>query len=309
MMVKPYNINIYMPDGDPNGMRVITRSGWTGKAVLGPKEMWEQLRTRKEFTLPGIYILVGAGDDEQPMIYVGQSDELRGRIDSHYKNKDFWDWLITFTATDGSLNSAMVQWLEYDLIQRAKATQLAQMANAVSPTAPSLREELLADIKNFSEELYSILPLVGLHCFSQAKIVKKISNTRAPSRDVPQAMPELDTMIVPTNPAGFEEAFIGQNAWWSVRISSTMLPKIKYIAAYQTAPLSAITHLAKVQSIVSFGDTGKYKLIFDGPATTLKTPIAYGNSPRGTMQSPVYTSLQKLQSAQILPDLFPFGTP
>ena len=37
---------------------------------------------------------------------------------------------------------------------------------------------------------------------------------------------------------------------------------IKYIAAYQTAPISAVTHYAEVDSIEPYGDGGKYKLNF-----------------------------------------------
>ena len=31
-----------------------------------------------------------------PIIYIGQADGVRNRIDSHFQNKDFWDWSITF---------------------------------------------------------------------------------------------------------------------------------------------------------------------------------------------------------------------
>jgi len=81
-----------------------------------------------------------------------------------------------------------------------------------------------------------------------------------------------------------------------------MLPKIKYIAAYQAQPVSAITHVAPVARIEPFGDSGKYKLIFSEPAKKIG-PIPYGNAPSGAMQGPRYTSYDKLQKANTLMDL------
>ena len=39
-----------------------------------------------------------------------------------------------------------------------------------------------------------------------------------------------------------------------------MLDKIKYIAAYRTQPVSAITHYAPVSRIEPYGEGGKYKV-------------------------------------------------
>jgi hypothetical protein len=52
-----------------------------------------------------------------------------------------------------------------------------------------------------------------------------------------------------------------------------MLDTIKYIAGYQTAPISAITHYAHVERIESYGDNNKYKVIFYQPAKALDKPI------------------------------------
>ncbi|WP_069130092.1 hypothetical protein [Rhodohalobacter halophilus] len=73
---------------------------------------------------------------------------------------------------------------------------------------------------------------------------------------------EIDTIVVPARKDGFEETFIGENCWHHIRLNSSMIPKIKYVAAYQTAPISAITHMAEVKSIEQWQDTNKYILYF-----------------------------------------------
>ncbi len=81
-----------------------------------------------------------------------------------------------------------------------------------------------------------------------------------------------------------------------------MLPKIKYIAAYQSQPISAITHVAPVARIEPYGDTGKYKLIFSEPAKAI-TRIPFGDAPSGFMQGPRYTTYEKLMTAKKVTDL------
>lgn len=309
-MSKPFTIKIFLPDGDPNGVQIISRSGWTGRGILCPRKDWDRIRGRSEFKNPGIYLLVGVGEAEKPKIYIGQTDELQYRLDDHSKKRTFWDWFIAFTATDDSFNSALVQWLEYALVQRAKKYNLIELDNTSTPNAPALSEDALAEMSNFLDEILQILPLVGITAFNTPKALsqQQIATTiPSPISFVNTTVASsVDTIIVPANLEGFQDVFIGQNAWWEIRIASHMLPKIKYVAVYQTAPVMAITHYAPVASIESFGTSGKYKLNFAEPAKPIG-PISAGDAPNGTMQSSRYTSLQKLLKARTIPDLFPFG--
>ena len=81
-----------------------------------------------------------------------------------------------------------------------------------------------------------------------------------------------------------------------------MLARIKYIAAYQTLPVSAVTHYAPVTRIEPYGEEDKCKLIFSEKAKPIG-PIPFGDAPQGTMQGPRYTSLSKLLTATKLTDM------
>lgn len=107
-----------------------------------------------------------------------------------------------------------------------------------------------------------------------------------------------DTVIVPAREQGFQNAFLGQNEWDAIRIGPAMKDRIKYIAAYRVAPVGAVTHIAKVKEIKPYKDTGKYQLIFDGPAEEIKPiPLKEGAfPPRG----PLYVQRDKLLSATTL---------
>lgn len=73
---------------------------------------------------------------------------------------------------------------------------------------------------------------------------------------------ELDTIIVPAMEEGFNQVFLGENCWYAVRISAPMLNRIKYVAAYQVAPVSGVTYYASVDRIEKYKETGKYIIYF-----------------------------------------------
>ncbi|MCY3638881.1 MAG: hypothetical protein OXG80_07265, partial [Chloroflexi bacterium] len=104
----------------------------------------------------------------------------------------------------------------------------------------------------------------------------------------------------------FRSAFLGENernehCWFQIRIHSSRLDKIRYIAVYQSYPTSAVTHYAPVDRIESYGESGKYKLVFAEPASEIAEPIISGGiAPRG----PFYTTLSKLKSAKTLADIY-----
>lgn len=111
-----------------------------------------------------------------------------------------------------------------------------------------------------------------------------------------------DTIIVPAQKDGFDEVFLGEDAWYAIRIAGGMLDRIKYIAAYQTQPVSAITHVAPVARIEPYGEDGKYKVVFAAKAEPVG-PIPFADAPKGAMQGIRYTSLDRLRSARKLTDL------
>jgi hypothetical protein len=226
---------------------------------------------------------------------------FRNRIENHVQEKDFWDWGIVFVSTSGGLNRAHVTWLEYALIKRANEVHRCHLDNGNAPQEPSLTEAEKADTQGFLKEILQILPLVGLRAFEFSKpvAIPAAADPATRSRTLPML---LDTVIVPAQRDGFERVFLGEDCWRAIRISGGMLEKIKYIAAYQTHPISAITHYAPVASIEPYGEEGKYKLVFSEKAKPIG-PIPLGNAPPGSMQGPRYTSFAKLQTAKTLTDL------
>jgi hypothetical protein len=302
-MPDPFTIRIFVPDGDPEGVRLIDRMNWTGLGLVFPRGKWAEVRQRAEIQRTGVYILVGykGEDDDLPTLYVGQADGVRGRIDSHAATKDFWDWAAVFVSNSGGLNRAHVTWLEHALVKRATDAKRCHLDNGNAPQEPALSEAEKADTQGFLKEILQILPLVGLRAFEFPKAVA-VPHASAPSESTNPSSSKLDTIIVPAQREGFERVFLGEGCWYAIRISGGMLDKIEYIAAYQTQPISAVTHYAPVSRIEPYGEGGKYRVIFSEMAKEIG-PIPYGDAPSGAMQGPRYTSFSKLLTATKLTDL------
>jgi len=115
---------------------------------------------------------------------------------------------------------------------------------------------------------------------------------------------EADTVVIPARKEGFRDVFLGEDRWYAVRIDATKRTSIKYIAGYQVAPVSAITHIAAVKSIEPWKGTGKVVVNFSEPAKQVG-PIPLAK--RGRVKAPQnlrYTTREKLMAAKTLDDIW-----
>lgn len=115
---------------------------------------------------------------------------------------------------------------------------------------------------------------------------------------------QCDTIVVPAQEDGFKKEFLGNNQWYAIRIGAAMKDRIKYIAGYQVAPVSAITHLAEVEAILPYQNTGKYLIKFKSPAKQIKS-IKLKN-PEKKPQGPVYIKYADLAKAKNIDDLMKY---
>ena len=170
MRTTPFSLRIFVADGDPDGLRIVDKSNWIGKALVFPRALLPQVKARPELAQTGVYLLLGPrADGEGDMLYVGEGDPIRPRLESHYAQKDFWTRAIGFTTTTaGQLNKAHVQFLESRLIALARAAKRMPLDNANQPAEPSLSEADRADMEVFLGHMLGMLPVLGVHAFEQA---------------------------------------------------------------------------------------------------------------------------------------------
>ncbi len=109
----------------------------------------------------------------------------------------------------------------------------------------------------------------------------------------------FDTVVFPGHEEGFREAFLDEGRWYYVRVQKDRIPYLKYVAVYVGAPISKITHYAKIapDGFEYDADRKKYLIHFEGNAIELENPVPLGSISAASTRAPKYTTLQKLLTA------------
>lgn len=166
------SIQIFIPEGSPDGVRLVYKSHWTGIAVASPRARYDRLRLdRKELRTPGVYVLTGPAESirHELRVYVGESEDPRDRIDEHHANKDFWNRLVVFTSFGQVLNKATIRYLEARLLKLAADAGRCELDNGNIPGLPPLSEPDTADAHSFLEDMLVIFPILGLNVFERVE--------------------------------------------------------------------------------------------------------------------------------------------
>jgi len=179
---RPTSIRIFLADGVPDGLRIVEKSNWTGRAVVASRALVTRALERAEMGQPGVYVLTGATEGGAPTLYIGEADVLRDRIKQHVGRKDFWTRFVAFTSTNEGLNKAHVRYLEARLIALARAANQWSLENGMVPAEPPLSEADRADADWFLHEMLVIFPLLGIDAFEQATIQAQAAGSDASMR-------------------------------------------------------------------------------------------------------------------------------
>lgn len=163
------SIRIFLASGEADGVWVVEKSNWTGKALMAPRTRFRDLRSRSDLTGPGIYLLIGPSESELQAhrFYIGETDDLPRRLDDHNRKKDFWNRAIVFTSKDENLNKAHTRYLEARLIGLAGEANRAEMDNANVGSLPPLSEPDEAEAEAFLAEMLLIYPVLGVQVFQK----------------------------------------------------------------------------------------------------------------------------------------------
>jgi hypothetical protein len=168
-MNKPYSIRVFLPGGDPDGLRIIEKSNWSGAGLVVPRSLFGEGKQRRELARTGVYVLVGPPEQSGlARVYIGEGDPIRPRLEQHAARKDFWTSCIAFTSKDENLNKAHVQFLEARLIALAAQAKRCVLDNGNAPALPSMSEADGADAEGFLTEMLLCFPVLGLGVFTAA---------------------------------------------------------------------------------------------------------------------------------------------
>jgi hypothetical protein len=229
--------------------------------------------------------ILAEDDDEETVIIENQLEKTDhshlGQIITYASNMDART-VIWITKYPRQEHATAINWLNQMTDKRFYLVKVEAFRIENSKPAP----------------FFSVICKPSVEAKSIGQNRKEIESVRVQRRARRAAS---DAIIVPARKDGFDRVFLGEDAWYSIRLRAERVPQLKFIAGYQVSPISAITHVAKIKEIVpSHEDPSKYKVIFDGPALEIKhVPVGK----RSKIQGPAYCERTKLEEAATLDEL------
>ncbi len=187
------SLELFFIDGNPEGMQTAEVFNWTGHVLYFPRTQIAQALQRAAARHTGVYVLLGE-DEAGPRAYIGESEDIALRIKSHDVQKDFWTHAALITTQANNLHKAHVKYLEARLIEEAKRIGRMPLDNGNAPARPGLSEAARANMEEFLETLFIVLPALRIDMFLERArgASAQLAVTLAPAAG---ALPEAPTVF------------------------------------------------------------------------------------------------------------------
>ena len=148
-MKNSQTIQIFLPYGDPNGIKIASIRTRNIEVISFSRNKIEQFRKIMENRNKiSIYFLTGFNEDfSSEEIYIGETEDIISRIDQHNKSKDFWQKGYIVISTNGLLTKAHIKYMENYLYLKIKEVGIMKLNNISEPQEPYVDEATKADLK------------------------------------------------------------------------------------------------------------------------------------------------------------------
>lgn len=164
-MSYPQTIQIFLPDGNPRGIKIAEITNRTIKAILFPRNQFEAILRRSELANVGFYFLFGVADNGHEMAYIGEAEDCAERLRQHQRNKDFWNYAVVIISQTHAFTKTHVKYLEYVAIKKANETNRYDLDNSAVPNRPHITESMEADAEDCFEIAKVLLSTLGFPLF------------------------------------------------------------------------------------------------------------------------------------------------
>jgi len=158
------SLELFFVDGRPEGMLTAEVFNWTGHVLRIPELSLTEGLKRDEAKQTGVYILIGA-DDDGPLAYIGEAENLAERIKQHASSKKWWTQVVLVTTAGDALHKAHVKYLESRLVEEAQSIGHMRLENSNTPQRASLNEAARANMEAFLDTLKMVLSAIRVDLF------------------------------------------------------------------------------------------------------------------------------------------------
>jgi len=159
-------IQIFLPSGDPRGLRVAEITTRIVQVIEIPRPRLDEFAAMPESGQVGLYFLFGAADDGgEQQVYVGQTGDLRARLASHHAKKEFWQRALVVVSRTNSLTQTHALFLEWNCLKRAAEIGRYAIENGNAGSKPHTPAPLEADCLEIFETAGILLSTLGFPVF------------------------------------------------------------------------------------------------------------------------------------------------
>ena len=173
-MPRPQTIQIYLPAGDPRGLRVAEITTRIVQVIEVPRSQLADFLKMPEAQQVGVYFLLGElSEGGLPRAYIGQSGNVGTRLAQHNQGKDFWNRAMVVISLTNSLTQTHALFLEWFAISQATKAGRYSLENGNTGARPHTPAPLEADCHEIHETAATLLATLGQPIF------EPLSNTSA----------------------------------------------------------------------------------------------------------------------------------
>lgn len=176
MNLSPRTIQIYLPSGDPRGIRVAALTTSIVQVIEVPRPLLGQFQAMPEAQQVGLYFLVGDNDGgAQPFVYMGQTGTLGKRLGEHHLDpkKEFWNRALVAISLTQSMTQTHALYLEWRSIQQANEAARYVVGNGNAGSKPHTPPWLEADCREIFETIRTLVATMGQPVFEPLALSKE----------------------------------------------------------------------------------------------------------------------------------------
>ena len=178
MNVTPKTIQIFLPGGDPRGIRFAEITTRIVQVIEVPRSLLQDFLKMSESDQVAVYFLFGESDDgAQRRVYIGQTGDLRARLTKHHKEKEFWERVLVLISRTNSLTQTHALFLEWHCLQATRKAARYADENGNSGSRPHTPAPLEADCLEIFETGHALLATLGYPLFDP--VAKPIATASA----------------------------------------------------------------------------------------------------------------------------------
>lgn len=161
-MAHAQTIQIFLPSGDPQGIRVAEITTRIVRMVDVPRALLADFLRMSEAEQVGVYFLFGEDEDSgAAKVYIGQTGQLRQRLIQHNQTREFWNRALVAVSLTNSLTNTHVGYLEWLSIQQAHQAGRYVLDNGNAGGRPHTPAPLEADCTEIHATVRTLLATLG----------------------------------------------------------------------------------------------------------------------------------------------------